>query len=247
MGAGEIIRMNATVQKNIREMSEKTAGQYKSLWEIAYNTIRHKILIGEYESNAPLVVSKLSEEMGMSIIPIREAMRHLENEGLVRVVPHKGVTVAEYDTRDIAQIYEVRKMLEARAAALAVPNVTAEVLEKLKFLLDRIKFSLETSDYNSYSEANNSFHETLYGCSENYWLCKTIFDLWGLTLRSMAAMKWSTRHRTRMVEDHQKMLDALRARKSAEFMERLVIEHLEAAKHGVIEYVEHSKPVLEKK
>jgi len=229
-----------------RVIGGKTADQYKPLWEIACNAIRHDILIGEYESNAPLVVSRLSERMGMSIIPIREAMRRLENEGLVRVVPHKGVTVAEYDTRDVAQIYDVRKILESRAAAMAASRITPQDVSALESHLTRIKDSLEKGDYKNYSEANNAFHELLYGSSGNFWLCKTIFDLWGRTRRSMAAMKWSAEHRERMMADHEKTVDALRTRKSEEYMERLVLEHLEAAKQGVLDFFEHIQAMAEK-
>jgi len=225
---------------------EKTVDQYKPLWEIAYNAIRHDILIGEYESNAPLVVSRLSEQMGMSIIPIREAMRRLENEGLVTVVPHKGVTVAEYDTRDVAQIYDVRAILESRAAAMAASRATRRDIEALERLLARIKESLGNGDYKSYSEANNAFHEILYGCSGNFWLCKTIFDLWGRTRRSMAAMKWSAQHRERMVADHDKTVDALRSGKPGDFVEKLVLEHMDAAKRGVLDFFEHARTNAEK-
>jgi DNA-binding GntR family transcriptional regulator len=221
-----------------RKTKTQISGEYKPLWEIAYNTIRHNILIGVFEADTPLVVSKLSEEMGMSVIPIREAMRHLENEGLVYVVPHKGVTVARYDLEDIKEIYEVRKILESHAMFLATPNITQDVLLLLKESMRKIEESLTADDFEGYAAANNCFHQTLYGCSGNFWLCKMINDLWVRTNRSMAAMKWSREHSKRMIDDHENIIKALENHETPEFMQSFIAQHVEAAKQGVVKYVE---------
>jgi DNA-binding GntR family transcriptional regulator len=222
--------------KQIR--NRKITNAYKSFWEIAYATIRRRILTGEFQADAPIVVSKLSEEMGMSIIPIREAVRCLENERLVNVVPHKGVVVARYDIHDIEQIYDVRKILESRAMFLAASRITPEAVSRLTRLVREIEDALAADDFESYLAANNGFHQTLYGYSGNVWLCKLINDICALTIRSRSAMKWSRGHRQRMIADHKKIIQSLEGREPPEFLENLVARHVEAAKQGVIRYVE---------
>jgi DNA-binding GntR family transcriptional regulator len=224
--------------RNKKPGTKKITDSYKSLWEIAYTAIRRKILTGEFPADTPIVVSKLSEEMGMSIIPIREAVRCLENEGLVNVVPHKGVVVTRYDIRDIEQIYDVRRILESRAMFLAVPNITPEAVSRLRGFIHGIEDALMADDFESYLTANNGFHQTLYGYSGNAWLCKMIDDLWFLTVRSVAAMKWSCEHRQRMIADHKKIIQLLEEHKSPEFMGDFIAQHVETAKRGVIQYVE---------
>lgn len=212
---------------------------YKPLRELVYEEVRERILNSEYKPNDSLVASELSREFGVSVIPIREALRLLENEGLVRGTPHKSITVTPYDIEDIRQIYAVRKLLESHAAGLAAKNFSKKSVALLKEILSEMVRSIKSKDYRRYQEKNTAFHRTLYEQSGNPWLCKVIFDLWGKTRRSNAAVKYNANHRNKMMQDHRNILQALESGKNFTEIESIVAKHVEAAMHGVIAYFEY--------
>ncbi len=215
---------------------------YKPLRKLVYEEIRDRILNGEYKPNQALVASELSREFDISVIPIREAFRLLENEGLLAGVPHKSVTVSDYDIDDIRQIYAVRKILESHAARLAAESFSKKSLRSLKKVFSEMERHLKEEDYRRYFETNTLFHRILCEESGNKWLCRLIFDLWGKTRRSNAAVKYNPDHRTRMMAGHRSIISAIEAEMNPSEVESIVAEHVQTAMQGVISYFEHIEP-----
>lgn len=220
---------------------------YKPLRELVYEEVRERILNSEYKPNESIVASELSREFGVSVIPIREALRLLENEGLLRGTPHKSITVTPYDIEDIRQIYAVRKLLESHAAGLAAKQFSKKTLASLKEILADMGRSIKAKDYRRYQEKNTVFHRTLYEQSGNPWLCKVISDLWGKTRRSNAVVKYDPDHRNKMMQDHRNIVRALASGRDSSEIESIVAEHVEAAMHGVIAYFEYIEAREQKK
>ena len=98
----------------------------------AAEMIRSLIITTELEGGQPLVESRLAGLLGMSRTPVREALRQLEGEGLVRIIPNKGAFVAEISVDDLYDVYELRKAFESLAVVSALPNVTDEEIEGLR-------------------------------------------------------------------------------------------------------------------
>lgn len=210
---------------------------YKPLGEMVYEQLRHMIITGQLKPGQPLVTSHLSKEFDTSVIPVREAIQRLGSEGLVDIVPHKGATVSKYEAEDIRQLYAVRKLLETEAAVLAMNKITPEAIKELEDLLQQMQEALEAEDYQAYSEMNNHFHAIMYEPGENKWLVHTIFELWGKTRRSDAAVKHNLKHRQQMFEQHHKLIKAFKEKSHEEQIRRLVAEHVDTAMRGVLDYI----------
>lgn len=104
----------------------------------AAEMIRRLIITTELEGGQPLVESRLAGLLGMSRTPVREALRQLEGEGLVRLIPNKGAFVSEISVDDLCDVYELRKAFESLAVVSALPNVTDEEIEGLRLEWERI-------------------------------------------------------------------------------------------------------------
>lgn len=127
--------------------------------------LREAILKGELKPGERLVQEELAEAMGVSRMPIREAIRQLEKEGLVTVEAHKGAVVTPLTTEDIEEIYELRAMLESEAVHRSLPHLTAEDKRKLKELLDAMKQAAAKGETDRFVELNAEFHRLLRrGC-----------------------------------------------------------------------------------
>jgi len=106
--------------------------EYLPLRDVVFNTLRQAILTGEMEPGERLMEIQLANKLGVSRTPIREAIRKLELEGLVIMIPRKGAEVAHITVKDMRDVLEVRSALEELAATLACKNVTPEHIEELK-------------------------------------------------------------------------------------------------------------------
>ncbi len=105
---------------------------YLPLRDVVFNTLRQAILRGEMEPGERLMEIQLAQKLGVSRTPIREAIRKLELEGLVVMIPRKGAEVAQITEKDMRDVLEVRCTLEELAVSLACKNVTQEKIEELK-------------------------------------------------------------------------------------------------------------------
>ena len=106
--------------------------EYLPLRDVVFNTLRQAILRGEMEPGERLMEIQLAQKLGVSRTPIREAIRKLELEGLVIMIPRKGAEVAHITEKDMKDVLEVRSTLEELVVELAIKNVTDEKIEELK-------------------------------------------------------------------------------------------------------------------
>lgn len=178
--------------------------------EVAYTRLRTAILSGDYQPGTPLRHQELSNELGVSLIPIREALRRLEVERLVDSVPNKGSRVAPISTADLNDVYATRFLLEQEALRLAWPRLTSDVLTELRRLNDRLVDEVSRENPEFY-EIHRALHFTIYEQSQSPWLLHIIEILWSHTerYRRLAA------HLKPFVDVggdlHHKVLDAIEA------------------------------------
>ena len=133
-----------------------------TLRKLALGKLREAILQFHFAPGERLVERRLCEELGVSRTVVREALRHLEAEGLVENTPHRGPAVAELDRAVIEQIYELRVWLEGAAARACALAADAEVVARLYAGLDAIGKSYEQGDVNRTLEETTSFYETMF-------------------------------------------------------------------------------------
>ncbi|MQB46173.1 GntR family transcriptional regulator [Rhizobium sp. ICMP 5592] len=131
----------------------------KSAPELVRDGLREAILAGAYEEGQQLLQDELAEQFGTSRIPIREALRQLEGEGLVELHANKGAVVKGLSVEDVLEMLDIRIALECRALKLAIPNMAVEDLEAAEQILTAYE---EISDPAAWGEMNWRFHWTLY-------------------------------------------------------------------------------------
>ncbi|MHC1760112.1 MAG: GntR family transcriptional regulator [Negativicutes bacterium] len=142
-----------------------------------YQELKRKILEGVLEPGTHLIIKQISSEYGISDIPVREALKELNAEGLVETVPHVGSKVASFSQKNIKDMLEMRECLEPFAAELAVDNAGPEVLAQLEKYYSESLLALEQKDIRKYGELNKSFHRLIIETSGNQVLINTIFDM----------------------------------------------------------------------
>ena len=118
-----------------------------SLGQRVFHRIREDILSGKYKKNEELKEKTIGEELGVSRTPVREALRQLELEGLVTIIPNKGAYVVGLSVGDIQDIYEMRSVLEGLCAKRAAMKATQEQLEELEEILVLSGFHLKKEKY----------------------------------------------------------------------------------------------------
>lgn len=134
---------------------------HRSLREAAVFAIRKAILRGDLEPGQRLVESEIAEQMGMSRVPVREALRQLETEGLVESIPHRGSFVAEISTIDLWEIYTLRAAIESLAVRIVTERASAETLARLQQSVADMAQAAREGDDSRMAALDLSFHEML--------------------------------------------------------------------------------------
>jgi DNA-binding GntR family transcriptional regulator len=155
---------------------QKEIGDRYSLRARVYNTIRDKILSGTYHENEELRENTLATELGVSRTPVREALRQLELEGLVSIIPNKGASVTGITTKDIHDIYMIRSYLEGLCAKWACENITNEQIEALEENLYLSDFHARRSHFDQIVDLDNKFHDLIYKASGSKILNHVLSD-----------------------------------------------------------------------
>lgn len=154
-----------------------------SLPELAYEHLRGSILDGSLEAGAPLRQEEIAARLGISRLPIREALRRLESEGLAMLRPRRGYVVASLNRDEIDDVLDLQATLEARAghaATLRRSDAVARELEACLAQLDKVTLRSPV-EVDAFAELNLKFHDTLFESSGRPFLCRTL-----RTLRSNA-------------------------------------------------------------
>lgn len=151
--------------------------EYLPLRDVVFNTLREAILKGELIPGERLMEKTLSERMGVSRTPIREAIRKLELEGLVMMVPRKGAEVAKITEKDIRDLLEVRATLEALAVRLACENMDEEAKKRLNFLKDEFARAAKKKDVDLIIRKDVEFHDAIFAATDNDKLIQIVSNL----------------------------------------------------------------------
>ncbi len=138
-----------------------------TLWQRVYDHLRAEILSGRLEPGAELAEVALSEQLGVSRGPLREAIGRLASEGLVTVRPRRGAVVRSLSKEEFLELYQVREALEMLAVRLAVPRLGPEDVAVLEGLVERMAAHAERDEVAEFFEGNSAFHVRLFEASGN--------------------------------------------------------------------------------
>ena len=186
-----------------------TMSEYLPLRDVVFNTLRHAILKGELEPGERLMEIALAQKLGVSRTPIREAIRKLELEGLVVMVPRKGAEVADITEKDLRDVLEVRTALEELSIELAMKNMNDDDYKQLTEANNLFAKDSEGDDLIKIAEADVAFHELMYMATGNKRLIQMINNLREQMYRyRLEYIKDKSTH-ARLVDEHNRIIDAM--------------------------------------
>ena len=186
------------------------AGTEKSLRGQVFDKIRSDILNGKYKRGEELVESSIGKELGISRTPVREAIRQLELEGLVQLVPNKGAFVTGISEKDVRDIYLIRARLEGLAARMAAKNITPELLDAMEETVVLSEYHAKKEHYEQVCEMDSKFHKLLYKASGSRILEHTLTDFNQYVQRVRMASIMQKRRMEKSNDEHDAILTAIR-------------------------------------
>ena len=206
---------------------------YKPLRELVCEHIREAIINGTFAPGERLMEIQMADEMGVSRTPVREAIRKLEMEGFVVMIPRRGTYVSNMSIKDINDVYEIRISLDTLAAGLAAERISDEELEELQRLLVKVGNAIEENDMAKVVEADIEFHDVLYKASRNERLRNIINNLREqITVIRGVSMRYPGRLKDTQ-EEHRRLVESIAAR-DVEKSQEIARIHLENAERTLM-------------
>lgn len=206
------------------------------LRDVVFNTLRNAILKGELEPGEKLMEKKLSEKLGVSRTPIREAIRKLELEGLVVMTPRKSAEVARITEEDLTDVLEVRRVLESLAIDLACNNITKDIIAELEANLVNFKAAVKKNDITEIAVTDVEFHETIYKATGNKRLIQILNNLREQMYRYRLEYIKDRQTRDNLVVEHEWIIDALK-KKDKEKGRKAILNHIENQQATILENI----------
>lgn len=209
-----------------RQESQKSRDRY-SLRGRVYESIREDILSGRYQQNTELKETAIGAELGVSRTPVREALRQLELEGLVNIIPNRGAYVNMITAKDVQDIYVIRSMLEGLCARWATEHITKEQLEDLEETLCLSEYHTKKGNYEKLYELDGQFHEQLYNASNSRILNHVLSDFHDYVKRVRKATLAFQGRSVKSTEEHRAIFEAVRSRDAdqAEELAKVHVKH----------------------
>jgi DNA-binding GntR family transcriptional regulator len=212
-------------------------GRPQSLNELVYAELRRQILWGEIAPGNALSVRRLSEQFSVSPMPVRDAIRRLEIEELVEVTPRSSTRVSLISPEAVREIAEVRSRLEALAARLALPSLTAADVRRLRELLRAMQVAAARNDPEAWHQANGEFHRVVVHRSGNRLLTRMTEGLWDRSIRHFSGRVLSQAHFRRLRDkEHQRILQAI-VRRDPDALEEAWRDHVYQSGLETVDYL----------
>lgn len=200
--------------------------EYLPLREVVFNNLRDAILNGELKPGERLLENQLAEKLGVSRTPVREALRMLEQENLVALVPRKGAQVLDLSAADIKNVLEIRSALEAVAIRHACRSMDVEHLEELKVLNVEFERAFEEKDYERVATTDEKMHDIIFASAHNDRLVQIISNMRAQVYRYRMAYLKVYETKTAVVNHHRGIIAAIENHLEEEGI-KVMAEHIE--------------------
>lgn len=189
----------------------------KPLKDLVYLELKHKILTGEIVSQTRLMEIDLSEKMNVSRTPIREAIKRLADDGLVKVEPRRGAYVANISIKDMLDVFEVREDMEGFVAKLAAQRITDAEKDELKAIAAEYEKAIEVADDKErIIELDEKFHNFIVKCSGNETLSELVHYVQELSLRFRYLYYDDSSLYESTAEQHNRIMEAINSGREEE-------------------------------
>jgi DNA-binding GntR family transcriptional regulator len=209
----------------------------RTMAEAVAQRLKPLIVDGQLPPGTPLRLSQLSERLGVSVMPVRDALRLLEAERLVEIVPRRGAVVTELSVEDAEETYAVRVALEALAARRAAEKLTDEDVAELREAFAQLTAAQRSGDLGAFIEADHIFHSRLYQASGRERLIRNISELVDRSRRYAPYAYRSWQPLDAALAAHRPLFEAILARDAA-LVERLTSEHMSAASTRLVTLIQ---------
>ena len=205
--------------------------EYLPLRDVVFNTLRQAILTGEMKPGERLMEIHLANKLGVSRTPIREAIRKLELEGLVTMIPRRGAEVAQITWKNLKDVLEVRKALDVLAIELACERMTQEELQKLYKACETFKDATKTGDLRKITESDVALHDIIVYSTGNNRLIQLVNNLSEQMYRYRFEYIKDVSQHERLVNEHNDIYESIlkKNKKSAADAVRRHIDNQEEA------------------
>jgi DNA-binding GntR family transcriptional regulator len=207
------------------------------------DVLRKAILRGILSAGQQLRQEEIARQLGVSHIPVREALRQLEAEGLAHLRPYRGFEVSELSPAELEELYEIRIPLECKALRLAMPHLMPEELQRAEGILDAID---RESDPSVWSQLNTKFHTALYAPSGRHKLLNLIGTLRTNVDRYLRLYVSVMQRKPHAQREHREILEAVRRGDVARAVAALE-EHLDVTCRMLVDYLRRERQAAERK
>ena len=210
--------------------------EYLPLRDIVFQNLRNAIITGELQPGERLMETQLGEKLGVSRTPIREAIRKLELEGLVVMVPRKGAQVAQFTEKDIQDVLEVRAALDALAAKIACKRMDDRTFLKLQLAIAEYSYAAKNKELQTMIEKDVAFHDIIIEATQNDKLIQIFNNLKEQVNRYRITYLKNTEDSETVVAEHTAILEALK-NKDEEMASNLASKHIHTQCDSITDFI----------
>jgi DNA-binding GntR family transcriptional regulator len=211
--------------------------QYKPLREIVFETIRNAIISGNLKPGERVMEVQMAESLGVSRTPVREAIRKLELEGLVIMLPRKGAYVADLSVKDLTEVLEIRASLEGLAAGLASIRIDEAEIEELEVRALKFHKAIENEDVDALILMDLEFHDAIFRASRNERLIQLNNNLREQVQRFREIYHKKVNKSKETSKEHYEMVEAI-SNRDVDKAEKLARVHIENAEKSILKTME---------
>lgn len=213
-------------------LNRETTDKY-SLRGRVFTKIRDDILNGRYKDHEELKEIRIGKELGVSRTPVREALRQLELEGLVQIIPNRGAFVTGISAKDVRDIYMIRALLEGLCARWATEHITREQMEAMEENVYLSEYHAAKGHLDQLADLDSQFHHILYDAGGSKMLEHLLIDYHQYVFRIRKKTLSTLERGTASNKEHRALMEAIRAG-NADLAERLANEHMHNAYDNMI-------------
>lgn len=202
-----------------------------SLADQIFTELENNILTGVFARGEVFTEISLSEKLGVSRTPVREAIRRLEQERLINITT-KGIVIMGISSKDISDMYEVRLRTEGLASRWAASSITEEVKKELCEIVELQEFYTAKKDADNIKNMDSKFHEVVYNNCGSVVLSDILHQLHRKVMKYRKASVSNSERAFQSTKEHREILDAILAG-DGELAEKLTVEHIKNAKRNI--------------
>ena len=214
--------------------------EYLPLRDVVFQTLRQAILRGELKPGERLMEVRLAKKLGVSRTPIREAIRKLELEGLVLMIPRRGAEVAEITEKSMRDVLEVRRALEVLAVSISCDRISGEQIEALKEAAEEFDRSLTLDDVTRTAEADVHFHDIIYRSTDNQRLIQLLSNLGEQMYRYRVEYLKHREFHPQISREHKELISYLEAGQKGQAEEKIAV-HIDKQAQAVLETIRRNR------